>query len=476
MGPGIQSKPSVIAGFLRRHAAKLLASLPPIFLLLVLVRFAVDVPFLDQWELVPLLEKLYGGTLSFADMWVQHNEHRILFPRFIMLGLAWVSNWNTYLELETNVVLGSGIFAVYALQVKTTARELARPDLTSVIPLASLLVFSIAQYQNWLWGWQLQMFLNLFCVVAGVLVLANGGFSWARFATAAVFGVGATYAFANGPLFWPIGLLALLAVTTAGRQRKLAVSVWLLVAALVLAANYLDYRKPDEHPPLGLVFKMPADYAIYVFKYLGGVGDLGIWGQPGVNRTFACLFGLVGVAAFAWALWLLVRTTSITFRTLLPYLAMSLYSLGSALGTGVGRLGFGTDQAMASRYCTMVTPFWVSLLVFLTLLGHPPGRVSATARESAMDSRARRRPTIARCLLWGFAAVLALGSCSAVSRAREHSRALSHGRAGLLKQAARPQDGTDVNALSALYPRPHIILERLPVLVRHRLSLFRGPR
>jgi hypothetical protein len=337
-------------------------------------------------------------------------------------------------------------------------------------------MFSVAQYQNWLWGWQLQIFLNLFCVVAGVLVLANGAFSWARFATAAACGVGATYSFANGPLFWPIGLLALLAVTTAGRQRKGAISVWLLVAALALAANYFDYRKPDEHPPLGLVFKMPADYAIYVFKYLGGMGDPGIVGQPAVNGTTAGLFGLAGVTAFAWALWHLVRTTTVTFRTLLPYLAMSLYSLGSALGTGVGRLGFGSDQALASRYCTMVTPFWVSLLVFLVLVGHDTGLVSAMARESARAPRARRRRSIARCLLWGFVAVLALGSCSAVARARAHSRALAYGRAGLLKQAARPQDGTDINAISALYPRPHVIVERLPILVRHRLSLFRGQR
>ena len=338
------------------------------------------------------------------------------------------------------------------------------------------MVFSVTQYQNWLWGWQLQMFLNLLCVVAGVLVLANGAFSWSRLAAAAAFGVGATYAFANGPLFWPIGLLVLLAVTTGGRQRLVAVCVWLLVAGLVLAANYLDYRKPDHHPPLGLVFTMPVDYAKYVCKYLGGIGEPGIFRRPAVDNALAGFFGLAGVAAFAWALWQLLRTTTVAFRTLLPYLAMSLYSLGSAFGTGVGRLGMGSDQALSSRYCTMITPFWVSLLVFLMLLGRAPALVSPRARGSTGEVRARLRRTIARGLLWGFVAVLAFGSGSAVARAREHSEFQAHGRALLLNRVLHPRDGSDVNALSALYPWPNLVLERLPVLVQHRLSLFRGLR
>jgi hypothetical protein len=459
---------------IRRHAATFLASIPLLFLLIVMVRFAVGVPFQDQWELVPLLEKLHQGSLSFADLWAQHNEHRILFPRLIMLGLAWLSDWNTHLELEANVVLAFGIFVVYLLQVRATARELARPNLAWAIPLASLVVFSVSQHQNWMWGWQLQMFFTLLCVVAGVLVLANGSFSWARFAAAAAFGVGATYSFANGPLFWPIGLCVVLAVTSSGRQRRVAVAAWLLLAALVIAANYLGYRKPDHHPSLILVFKMPADYARYVLRYLGGIGEPGILRRPALDGTLAHLFGLAGVAAFAWALWSLLCTTAIKLRSLLPYLAMSLYSLGSALGTGLGRLGFGSDQALSSRYSTVVTPFWVSLLVFLMLLAGDT--TSPAARDSKAARLVRRRRIVARCLLWGFTAVLAFGSSAAVLRVREHSERLADGRARLLERGLHPDKAADAKGLAFLYPRTGVILDRLPVLLRYRLSLFRGSK
>jgi len=74
--------------FLSRHGPLVLALVPLAFLLCVVARYAVPVPYWDQWEFVPLLEKTYHGQLTFHDLWAQHNEHRILFPRIIMLALA----------------------------------------------------------------------------------------------------------------------------------------------------------------------------------------------------------------------------------------------------------------------------------------------------------------------------------------------------------------------------------------------------
>ena len=64
-----------------------LGLLLPVFLSVnFVVRVAVDVPFWDQWELVPQISRMYAGTLRFADLYLQHNEHRILVPRLVMLG------------------------------------------------------------------------------------------------------------------------------------------------------------------------------------------------------------------------------------------------------------------------------------------------------------------------------------------------------------------------------------------------------
>src|SRR6267142_5943506 len=71
-----------------RHCDKVLAAVPLLILIWVVARYAIDVPYLDQWDFAPLIDKMYQGQLTFHDLWMQFNEHRIFFPKLIMLGLA----------------------------------------------------------------------------------------------------------------------------------------------------------------------------------------------------------------------------------------------------------------------------------------------------------------------------------------------------------------------------------------------------
>jgi len=47
--------------------------IPPLLLLWLICRFHIDVPFADQWDLVPLFDKFYAGRLSFHDLFAQHK-------------------------------------------------------------------------------------------------------------------------------------------------------------------------------------------------------------------------------------------------------------------------------------------------------------------------------------------------------------------------------------------------------------------
>jgi hypothetical protein len=463
--------------FLSRYGDKILALVPLVFLIWVIAQYAVAVPYLDQWELVPLLEKTYHGELTLRDLWAQHNEHRIIFPQIIMLVLARLTHWNIHYELAVNIILALGIFAVLAHQVKITRRKLGVAGLFWAIPAISLVVFSISQYQNWLWGWQLQMLLNLLAVAGGIVLLANDDtFRWSKFAAAALLGIVATYSFANGALFWPIGL-AILLITTAGtRERWTALIGWILIGALTLGIYFYHYQKPQEHPPLGLIFKMPVEYAVFVFKYIGGICAQRMGGDTAADGVLAFIFGLAGTVALGWAGWMLVRKQIANLRTLLPYFALSLYSVGSALVTGIGRLGFGSNQALASRYCTMVTPLWVSLIVFLILLvkgGGNAGDAGYPGQKPGRRPLPQHYQMVAHWSLLAVILLLGLGSIFAIDGAKVLSQQQAYGRERLLNLAANPQADIDYHGLSALYPRPKTIVERYPILVKHRLSVFR---
>jgi hypothetical protein len=319
------------------------------------------------------------------------------------------------------------------------------------------------------------MFLNLLAVAGGIVLLANDTFRWWKFAAAALLGIVATYSFANGALIWPIGLMLLFLIKTGTRERRAGIFGWILIGALTLGTYFYHYQKPEEHPPLGLIFKMPVEYAVYVFKYLGTICAEGLGGDVSADGDFALIFGLAGTVATGWAGWTLLRKKIADPGTLLPYFGLSLYSVGSALVTGVGRLGFGSNQALASRYCTMVTPLWVSLVVFLILLR--TGGDRATNADPAQKKR-HGRPApldyrqIAGWLLLTAITMLVLGSTCATDGAKFLSQVQTSGRNCLLNVAANPASETDYQGLRAIYPRPAVVMERYPILVKHRLSVF----
>ena len=67
-------------------------AVPAVFLVCMILRFHVNVPYYDEWEMASKLEKTYTGTLGFQDIWGQHNEHHPVFPRMIILVLARLSS------------------------------------------------------------------------------------------------------------------------------------------------------------------------------------------------------------------------------------------------------------------------------------------------------------------------------------------------------------------------------------------------
>jgi hypothetical protein len=303
---------------------------------------------------------MYRGTLTAGDIWAQHNEHRIFFPKLLMLGLARVTHWSIKYELAVNIVLAAGILCLLARQLRQTARALEWQGLLWTIPAASVVVFSLSQYENFLWGWQIAMWLNMLTVLGGIMLLGNPTFSPQRIAFALLLGIVATYSFADGILYWPIGFCLLLwghrerparktrklPETSRARQSNLALTAWAMTSLLAVFFYFWHYKKPVDHPPLAAALKAPLDYVAYVFSYLGNpFGQISL-GEGFPSALFALAWGFLGSAMFAWSLWFLLRRKAVRVELLLPYLGMSAYSVGSAVVTGLGRVGFGQEQAL----------------------------------------------------------------------------------------------------------------------------------
>lgn len=321
-----------------------IAAIPVIVLVYFVAKYHVNAPFLDQWSLIPLLEKYQQGTLSIKDLWAQHNEHRIFFPQIIMLLTASITGWNISYELALNILLATGLFFVIALQIRKIEGS------NWLLPAISLLIFSLVQWENWLWGWQMQIFINVLAVTAGMMLLSNDPFKRSNFIGALLLGIVASYSFANGILYWPIGLAVVL---VSNYKKHTHIILWGIAGIVSIALYFYGYHSISSHPSLFTLFQSPFEYLKYFFAYLGGA----------LGGRNAILIGMGGL--FLWL-------TCIVFlrlnRSILSFIALGLYPIGSALLTGIGRAGFGYNQALASRYTTISNLFWISILFFLFLI------------------------------------------------------------------------------------------------------------
>jgi hypothetical protein len=323
---------------MKKSIVNIIILLPLILVIFFVYKYGITVPVLDQWELVPLLEKMHNHSLTATDLWAQHNEHRIIFPQIVMLFLARLSNWNIFVELYTNILLSTFIF-LFILSILRNTSEVISPWLKIFV---SMMIFSMAQYGNWFWGWQIQMFMS----VLGSVIAIWAANKWQGKAIGLIVvilaGILSSYSFNSGLLTWP----AVLFVFLLQKKWKLKHIIILVLACIVtVLLYYYNYTKPVNHPPVLFFMSNPLIYTRYVLTYLGASLSRNYYLCPAVT--------IISLLLISLAIFNLRQFDRQKLCDLAPWLGLALYSCMAACMTGVGRAGMGWQQALASRYATI---------------------------------------------------------------------------------------------------------------------------
>jgi hypothetical protein len=355
----------------------LLAIAPAILLLGWISHYAVNVPVGDEWALVPLFEKWGSHQLTFHDLYQQHNEHRILIPKLIYLAFAQLTNWDLRAEMFFSAALCAGTSAGIFVLIRRTLGGPPRQILL-LWAAANLLIFSPTQAQNWLWGFQLQMFIPNLCLVLTLVILTSDFPWWPRFGAAVFLIVVATFSFGNGLLLWPVvGLFLVLR-----GESKWRITAWLLVFALVVALYFPGYyRIPRPHPLTGSWL----DYPRYFLVFMGGALSRGREGQLLLG---AMVIGGVALAVYAGMLVYFFRRRGELLRNAAPWLVLGPYVIGSAALVAYSRVNWGPIQALDSRYVTSSNYFYLGLIV-LAALAMPYGEHDRSRFKEALLSTKR---------------------------------------------------------------------------------------
>ena len=322
-----------------------------LFLILTLLwlinNFSLNVPTWDQWGLVDLYEKVDAGSADLGDFFALHNEHRLIFPKLIFVTLAFLSHWNINYELYFSVLLAVITFATICY-IASFCGEGANDQskyLSNII--TCMLIFSIVQHENWLWGFQLAWFLINTCLLTTVLIIRLANRNTQKLYFAAIPCIIASFSSAHGLLTWLAVIPSVIAIDSNFKQRKTRVILWILLFAVTCAVYFIGYHKPESHPSLLSFLQKPFVAGKYFFTILGTP----IFRQELISP-------IIGIIIFSLFLFAIIRSLyqdqhkfNLSPQTA-AWISIGLFSLLFALMTTVGRSGFGVEQAMASRYTT----------------------------------------------------------------------------------------------------------------------------
>ena len=321
------------------------------------------IPLGDMWDgYLGFFVKVSEGDWS--AWWAQHNEHRIVLARILFwMDLAWFGGEGWFLIVMNYSFICVSCVLYWKMWQAINCRNLHWFGYF----LTAWLLFWI-QENNLVWGFQSQFILAQLLPLAAFYFIhraADAGRDKSRdFFYAVLLGVLSIGSMANGILTLPL-MVVFATVARMGLQRVLTLA-GLSLAGLLL--YFYEYKAPDGHGSLRQALtNNPVGLLHYVLLYIGGpfyyMAGEGRGGQFAATSAGILMIG--SSIAFAW------RIVPFASKTTLPLalLFFILYVGGTSIGTAGGRLLFGVEQALSSRYMTPALMAWAALfLLYLSKL------------------------------------------------------------------------------------------------------------
>jgi hypothetical protein len=335
------------------------------------LNFYYRAPYHDHWDLVTHYQRLQTGAYAWGDLFVLHGSHwhaSGLFVKLVLAKLTGMAHWTE--SVASMAFAGLGFLALARILLRVFEQSGADSLRATIwlFGIAAFFFFSLDQAGNWLWGWQVSVFINLAGVLWAIERLSSGSPSCVNALLASIAAAIAIYAFATGWAVIPIGF-GLLIVNGAHRtwQGKGALLIWTTSSALILL-HYAIARSAATAAGLDTGFPTQMDFAALIgFVHY----TINFLASPLVRfaRDISIPIIIVGLGVSAWSIWRLRQFEGVHFwQRIAPVLALAAYSGGAAFLTAVGRWeAYGVKQAFVSRYISFGTLFWIAVFALVIL-------------------------------------------------------------------------------------------------------------
>lgn len=352
-----------MADWLRR-LAPLLIALPVFGFFLLLLTYAVNVPWLDDVESFVgfLNEYRRAPDLSGKLYWLikPNNEHRILFAKLTTLGLFGLTgelNFRWLILVAFACLVGLlGLFALIF-------RQFRLPWLY-FLPV-SLVMFQPQHYLTSVWAITGLQHQAVALLVLGGLYLLSVPEGRGRFVPALGLQVLASLSMSNGLFGWVAGAGVLLL-----QRRYVPLAVWLLIGVGVIAFYFHDFQSPQgNESSVSFFLRHPHLVFFGFFTFTGALFDF----FPDANilprSILPTLFGmvLIGLLAFLGLRMVQFRPLGVVGRDAsarrIRYFFVGFYTflLVNAVVVAFLRPRFGYNVMLVSNYMLYPVLWFIAL-------------------------------------------------------------------------------------------------------------------
>jgi hypothetical protein len=351
-------------------------AVPAIYLLYV-AAYAVDIPQLDEWVRIPLLNASLQGHLTLGALWAQYNESRMFVSNLIFVASARLDHYDT----RTLMFLSAGLFIVayWIYLVLFRAYNARRIGPISALALGAVW-FSFADVQNELWAFQINWYLTVTLLVAmAYLLLVPNGHRWLWFGLAALAAVAASLSVVQGFTLWIVGLICLIWNNPREKGPFIECSAWLGIGAVTTALYSIGYNfgitgcLPGACG-IGPSLHHPVTTARFFLVLIGNVLPSGYLTAIHAEPTSFGFQEFVGVLVLVAAIFVVVQSVRERHgRIRLPVpVVLIAFALLFDVMLAVGRAGNGELGALANNRFVMPNLLLLVGIVSYALAHVPP--------------------------------------------------------------------------------------------------------
>ncbi len=217
------------------------AALPAALYFLYVYHFSVNLPIVDDWQLLPLVGSAVHGHLQWDALWGQWTEAREVTGRLVFIAFGFLD----HLDLRAVMLFSAALYILTFVVLLSLCRSYWGKQLEPIpVLVLGIVWFSLVDFQSALWSTNVNGYLTIcFVILTLYFLLVPQQRERLFFVLGIVAAVLASLSFLHGFFVWPLGLICM--VWSPKRRRRADLITWVVVALVTVGLYFYNYNSAN---------------------------------------------------------------------------------------------------------------------------------------------------------------------------------------------------------------------------------------